>query len=336
MKDQTKKIIEKLNLGLTPVEVSKELNIPKYSVYRVIKIYKVAFKSERDRIKERDNKVCELFLNSDLLLQEIAERFKCTKSNICLILKKNNLSVPTERKNNNRKKTIQKKYGVDNVMHVKDIIEKREEYFLDKFGAKTPFGNKEILQKAKNTLIKKYGVDNPLKSKDIQKKVKKTNLEKYGGVAPACSKQVRNKMEKTNFKRYGISNYKQKNYSQEVKDLIQNKEKFRRYLIKWHHEKETTLEEISIKLGMTRGTLYNYMKALKVETKRFYKSLFEKKVAEYIKSIYNGEIITNDRSYKFELDLLMPESNLAIECNGLFWHSYDIIPTLRNKNYHKN
>ena len=56
----------------------------------------------------------------------------------------------------------------------------------------------------------------------------------------------------------------------------------------------------------------------------------EKEIVEYIKSIYNGTITENNRSiipsikndkFFMELDIYLPELNLAIEFNGSYWHS---------------
>lgn len=55
----------------------------------------------------------------------------------------------------------------------------------------------------------------------------------------------------------------------------------------------------------------------------------EKIIANYVKSIYSGIVIENDRTLiinpstgnYLELDLFMPEINKAIEYNGLHWHS---------------
>ena len=48
----------------------------------------------------------------------------------------------------------------------------------------------------------------------------------------------------------------------------------------------------------------------------------EKEVADFIKSIYNGVVIENDRSVlkPKELDIYLPNSNFAIEYNGEYWH----------------
>ena len=49
----------------------------------------------------------------------------------------------------------------------------------------------------------------------------------------------------------------------------------------------------------------------------------EKEVADFVKSIYKGEVIENNRTIiaPKELDIYIPEKHFAIEYNGLFWHS---------------
>jgi hypothetical protein len=57
----------------------------------------------------------------------------------------------------------------------------------------------------------------------------------------------------------------------------------------------------------------------------------EKEITEYVKTIYNNEIIENDRTQiinpktrkMLELDIYLPEINKAIEFNGNHWHSSD-------------
>ena len=52
-------------------------------------------------------------------------------------------------------------------------------------------------------------------------------------------------------------------------------------------------------------------------------SYFEKEICEFVKSIYSNEIVENDRKiiYPKELDIYIPDKNVAIECDGLYWHS---------------
>ena len=50
----------------------------------------------------------------------------------------------------------------------------------------------------------------------------------------------------------------------------------------------------------------------------------EKEIIEFIKEYYQGELIENSKSIinPYELDIYIPEKNLAVEFNGMLWHSY--------------
>jgi hypothetical protein len=63
-------------------------------------------------------------------------------------------------------------------------------------------------------------------------------------------------------------------------------------------------------------------------------SQFEQSVCEFLKSI-QVQYISNDRSLiaPLELDILIPESNLAIECCGLYWHAER--SSNRSRDYHQ-
>ena len=58
----------------------------------------------------------------------------------------------------------------------------------------------------------------------------------------------------------------------------------------------------------------------------------EEEIGEYIRTLICDEIKFNDRSILngHELDIFIPSKNVAIEYNGLFWHS----DNKKNKNYH--
>ena len=63
----------------------------------------------------------------------------------------------------------------------------------------------------------------------------------------------------------------------------------------------------------------------------------ENEIYDYIKSIYNGKIIKNtrkiikDSNHQYELDIYLPELNLAFEFNGNFWHCSNF----KDKYYHQ-
>jgi hypothetical protein len=63
-------------------------------------------------------------------------------------------------------------------------------------------------------------------------------------------------------------------------------------------------------------------------------SIYEKEIVDFLKE-HLAEIITNNKSiiYPYELDIYIPSHKIAIEFNGLYWHSEKQV---KDKNYHLN
>jgi len=62
------------------------------------------------------------------------------------------------------KKTVQERYGVDNVYASPEIIEKKKQTYLDKYGVDNPLKSEEVREKAKSTMLARHGYDNYGKS----------------------------------------------------------------------------------------------------------------------------------------------------------------------------
>lgn len=68
-------------------------------------------------------------------------------------------------------------------------------------------------------------------------------------------------------------------------------------------------------------------------------SILEKQIVDYIRNIYSGEVLENtkniivnpDTNYGLELDIYIPEKKVAVEFNGLYFHSS---ACNRDKQYH--
>lgn len=60
----------------------------------------------------------------------------------------------------------------------------------------------------------------------------------------------------------------------------------------------------------------------------------QRELLAYVKSVYDGTVVEGDRKVLDgqELDIYVPERKLAIEFNGVFWHS----DKRKDKNYHAN
>jgi len=104
--------------GLTPMEIAKELSIKKHTMYRLLKKVDFSVTPVKDKVKERDQLVCKRFLEGQRSLKDISQEFNCSIATISLTLKRNNITISTARKNEIRKRTVQKKYGVDNVRNL--------------------------------------------------------------------------------------------------------------------------------------------------------------------------------------------------------------------------
>ncbi len=64
----------------------------------------------------------------------------------------------------------------------------------------------------------------------------------------------------------------------------------------------------------------------------FGSSGMEREVGELISNNYTGQIMLNYKGISSELDIYLPDLNLAFEFNGLFWHSSEF----KDKNFHFN
>lgn len=229
--------------------------------------------------------------------------------------------------------------------------EKKRGTSIERYGVEHHFMSQEIKDKRKSTFIANYGVDHPWKSDKIQKKIKDTNSERYGG-APAASKLVRDKMESTNLNRYGAKNAMQ---SEPIKSKVLNAN-----LSKYGAHHQWSKQEVSDFIRsmdvtcdrtdshfvitcacgntseISASTFYKRVKAgisPCTECNPIYngKSDLERSVLSFIKTITDSTILTNTRkSIGLELDIYLPELGVAIEINGLYWHS----ELFKDKNYH--
>lgn len=87
----------------------------------------------------------------------------------------------------------------------------------------------------------------------------------------------------------------------------------------WHYEMKYPISAIADQIGCSHGLLYQFMKKsnLKVVTNP---SKPELKLMEFLDSV-DINYIYNYREFGKELDIFIPEYNIAIEVNGVFWHS---------------
>ena len=229
-----------------------------------------------------------------------------------------------------QKATSLKKYGVEHYSQTTEFKESTQNANIAKFGVNYPAQSVEIQEKMKSTTFERYGVNYPAQSIEIQEKMKSTTFERYGVDHFSSTSECRDKMKKTSIERYGVAHAKQQHISIEVLDIMNNKDLFSIFI------KDKSVRELSEELNIEISTIYNYIK--KYDIKNLYNargpSYIEKEMAEFLNSIgisyeKNNRTILNGK----ELDFYIPKYKMAIEMNGVYWHSEEKRP---DQKYHYN
>jgi hypothetical protein len=190
--------------------------------------------------------------------------------------------------------------------------------------------SKESKEKRKQTNLKKYGTETPCENQEIQSRVLETKKKKYG----SSSYNNRQKAQETCIEKYGAEHYKK---SKQYQESLKDHQLFTRdFLIKEHHKNKKSYSQIGNETGYSNCTVSRHSKKHNIETKWFYHSTGQKEISEYVKSL-GVKCVENYRHPPHkEIDIFVPEYNLGIEYNGLYWHSYNKKETQEEKNKHKN
>ncbi len=260
------------------------------------------------------------------------------------------------RKNNinKHKQTFKEKYGNENYFRTNDYKEKNKKTCQEKYGVDHYFQSKEFKILYKQIMMELYGVDNPAKSKEIQEKFKKTCQDRYGVDHYSKSPEFLNKLIQTSRIKFGVDSFFQskefrrkttKTYREKfgVDHYVQSNDYIEKYRLKYFLEnlpegyeaveygKIIELEHTKCKKDFEIDRdIYNLRRNRRqeicLECFPLYGnqwSFAEKELADFITSIYNGEIVLNNRKiiYPYELDIYLPKPNMAFEFNGTYYHA---------------
>lgn len=228
------------------------------------------------------------------------------------------------------KQTCKEKYGVDNVYQRKDIIEKSLE--------KRQSHMDETIKKIKSTNLEKYGHVCSLHGEEIKEKVKRNNIIKYGVIHPMKNKDFYENVYRQNL----INKYDVTNVSQYTDFNLKTKETIRQRRIKKLKELlgDNTIVDVSIdgevlylcpvcneiskvdigfliqrhKFNGTPCLICNPYREYSKLQKDFTKYIIDELKINNVKCNY---IIPNDKK---EIDIYLPDYNIGIEINGVYWH----------------
>ena len=246
-------------------------------------------------------------------------------------------------------KTGYREFCSKKCMNSSNVIKQRKkETSMKNWGTNNPMQSEKIHQKIKQTNLERYGVENPFSSELVKEKIKQTNLERYRETHYMKTKEGQLKFKNTMLSKYGVEynsqlesnkNKKQQKYT----DILLTKDPFiieisDGCIIRKCSEPDCNLckEKIYSIPRYLHNSRLNHNQTL-CTIKNPIGLIGKNTVIEnYIQRIlenYNIEYESNIRSLlnnRKEIDIYIPSKNIAIECNGIYWHNSSHKP----KSYH--
>lgn len=211
------------------------------------------------------------------------------------------------------------RYGVDNVSQLESVKRKRKETCIERYGVVCNL-ELDAYWRAKQIWDDQH-------DKIIEKR-KQTSLDRYGVENPSGSKEVQLKMQKT--KQQNISAFERENGCISFQKLVNKYGQGWKRLL---HENKLTVIENPTGFGkyVSNKDINKIEKYACEPHNVFSVSCLEKKVRAFVVSICKDEVLFNKRSVisddkgVMELDIFIPAKKVAIEVNGIYWHSTNVV-----------
>ena len=209
------------------------------------------------------------------------------------------------------------------------IQERKAQTSIKRYGVRNAMQNDEVKKKLQSTLVERYGVDNISKSNIFHESRKRTCLEKYGVEHPMQSSPIREKMITTQRLKNIYLDPNLIGYTEDGQQIRKCCKSNCDRCTKKYYITPTNIYFDRNRLGYEPCTTL-------VPVGNSQKSSLEYKVKDLLDR-YGIHYICNDRklmSNGKELDIFIPDYNLAIECNGIWSHSIMNNSSPKPKNYH--
>lgn len=243
--------------------------------------------------------------NQKVREQTCLERYG-VKNALCTPESKQNARLKTKQASKTRIRTCLERYGVEYVSQIPQAKEKYKQTCLERYGTTNTFQAEEIKSKIRQTCLERYGVENPSKSPHIAAKAAQKSSQK----------------QRLNFIK--------------THDFLIDYTDSGEWICKCPHpgctecpEKQYIISALHYGLRSSNGTepCTKLLPIGKTQTSGL--EIFIKKIldAHNIKYVKDRTILGGQ-----ELDFYLPDYEIAIECNGVYWHSSD----RHNKEYHYN
>jgi hypothetical protein len=241
-----------------------------------------------------------------------------------------------------REDTCNEIYGVSNVAKLESTQIKKGITNDEIYGFKCSFQNTDVRKKWSDNLLKNRGIDHISKDENIKKIKEDRCFEKNGIKYLLSSKEFREEIKINNKLKTGFEYIQQTNDYKNINN-IKMFNKYEEYFIDsdYYIKDYKNSNFVFLHKQCNKNftiTLNRLLSRIDIEvclcTECYpisdQKSIKEKELTNWIESL-NIEQLTNRSILEGkELDIYIHKHNLAIEFNGLYWHSENF----RDKNYH--
>ena len=230
--------------------------------------------------------------------------------------------------------------------------------------------SKEIWKKHRDKIINsidytKVSKGNKEKWQDVNYKSKV--LKSIQQNRPILSKRMKEKWQDADYKSKMMAIYKTTEWQNERSEIAKKAwqdDEYKNKLSKYSFEKRISKEEFLKRANKIYDNKYDYSK---IDYKSYYdpiiiickkhgefkqiprnhlkyngcssciltQSHLQNEIYEFVNGL-NSEIMSNDRNiiYPYELDIYIKNKSMAIEVNGMYWHSFNHIETTKERNRH--
>jgi hypothetical protein len=212
---------------------------------------------------------------------------------------------------------------------------------IEKWGVKNPMQNEFIKNKLKSSVMDKYGVSYYSKTKEWLEKFKRTSIERYGKDNPSKNQNIKDIIREKNEDFIKSEEFREISKEKKQRNTYKKYEKrlpIEYSVVKYNNSVFTINHSCGFEFNITKGLLYNRLNDNKIicticNPIDIKSSSFEIEIGYFLKDM---DIIFESRNRKIlsglELDYYIPSKNLAIECNGVYWHN----ELFKSNDYHIN
>lgn len=243
-----------------------------------------------------------------------------------------------------RTKTIQEKYGVNNVTESQMFQEKSKQTCLEKYGKERYQNTDEFIQKRSNTWKERYSSAEAIQT--INDKRRNTITQRYGGYDNLGRKKYDHEVAEYR-KQFGdfvcdliLSKQKQKD---DVVYIDRVKQHFNEEYIRKHFIVDKKFNFIELQSYFHISSSYAYRVKDYFNIKEPNKNEICKSQFRFLQQFDGVEVLINRRDIiaPYELDGYFPHFHLAVEMNGILYHSigpskYSRFTRFNDSNYHRS